>query len=303
MRTKLVSPASPTLFTTASEAPGNIVGTAIPQDSAVLAGGFSATGTITFMLHAPNNTVVDTETVSVNGNGTYSTSNSQVATQVGTYTWTAHYSGDLLNHSADDQGGAAEQVTTIKASPTLSTVASQGGIVNSVLLTDQATLAGGFSPTGTITFTLLAPDHTTAAMETVPVNGAGVYTTPNSVIATQVGIYTWSATYSGDLRNNGASDNGENETANVTIPNFIVIGKDAAAQLNDPPTPHQVAVIDRDISNKVLVEFDAYDHSYRAGVRVAVADMDGDGIPEIITAPGRLYNQEGPEPPKRNPSV
>ena len=128
----------------------------------------------------------------------------------------------------------------------------------------------------------------------VSANGDGTYTTPNSVLATQVGIYTWSATYSGDVLNNSATDNGENESTTVVTPNFIVIGEDAAAELNDTSVPDQVVVVDKSASNKVLVQFNAYDPSYRAGVRVALADMDGDGIPEIITAPGRLYNQEGP---------
>jgi hypothetical protein len=34
-------------------------------------------------------------------------------------------------------------------------------------------------------------------------------------------------------------------------------------------------------------EFFAYDSSFRGGVRVAVGDVDGDGVPDIITAPGR----------------
>src|SRR5262249_1637806 len=32
--------------------------------------------------------------------------------------------------------------------------------------------------------------------------------------------------------------------------------------------------------------FIAYEPSYRGGVRVAVADTNGDGVPDIITAPG-----------------
>ena len=206
---------SPTLVTTASESPGNVVGVTIPQDSAVLSGGFNPTGTITFTLHAPNNTVVDTETVTVNGNATYTTSNVSLATQVGTYTWTVHFSGDTNNNAADDQGGAAEQVSVIKSSPTIATLASQtgSGVVGVALLSDSATISGGFQHTGSITFTLTAPNNSTVSTQTVTVtSGVNSYSTPTSVLATQVGTYVWHANYSGDGLNNSAIDNGVNES-------------------------------------------------------------------------------------------
>jgi hypothetical protein len=53
--------------------------------------------------------VVDTEMITVTGAGTYSTTNTNVATLVGTYTWLASYAGDGLNNGAIDQGGADEQ--------------------------------------------------------------------------------------------------------------------------------------------------------------------------------------------------
>ncbi len=38
--------------------------------------------------------------------------------------------------------------------------------------------------------------------------------------------------------------------------------------------------------------FLAYDESYRGGVRVALGDVDGDGLPEIVTAPGPDHTPE-----------
>src|SRR5690349_14839677 len=107
--------ASPTLVTTASFAAGNVVGSAVPQDSAVLSGGDQESGLLTFTLTAPDNSVVDTETITPNGDGTYNTNNLSLATQVGTYTWAVSFAGDALNDPASDEGGAAEQVTTVKA--------------------------------------------------------------------------------------------------------------------------------------------------------------------------------------------
>ncbi len=142
------------------------MGSAIPQDSAVLSGGYQESGPLTFKLTAPDNSVVDTETVTPNGDGTYTTSNTNVATQVGTYTWTVSFAGDRLNNPANDQGGTAEQVTTVKASPTVVTTASfksgSGSVVGSAIPEDSAVLSGGYQETGTLTFTLTAPNNTIA---------------------------------------------------------------------------------------------------------------------------------------------
>ena len=104
------------------------------------------------------------------------------------------------------------------ATPTINTVASSttGTVVGTATLTDTATLSGGTNPTGLITFTLTAPDGTTAATETATVTGDGSYTTPTSILATQVGTYTWSATYGGDFNNSSVHDNGQNETV-ITV--------------------------------------------------------------------------------------
>jgi hypothetical protein len=66
----------------------------------------------TFKLCAPNyTTVFDTETIAPSGDGTYTTSNTHFAMQVGRYTWKVTYAGGGLNNGKADQGGAAEQVT------------------------------------------------------------------------------------------------------------------------------------------------------------------------------------------------
>ena len=57
-------------------------------------------------------------------------------------------------------------MTTVKASDRamLITAASEtaGGVVGTAVLSDSATLAGGYTATGTITFTLTQPDGTTS---------------------------------------------------------------------------------------------------------------------------------------------
>ena len=205
---------SPTITTQASETASGMCGSSLLSDTATLAGGYDETGTITFTLTAPNGTTTTVGTVTVSGNGTYS-SPTVTATQVGTYVFHANYSGDSLNNAALDNG-KNESLRTGKDSPTIATQASEtaSGVCNTSVLTDAATLAGGYNETGTITFTLTAPNGTTTTVGTVTVSGNGTYTSP-TVTATQVGTYVFHATYSGDSLNNSAVDNGTNESLTI----------------------------------------------------------------------------------------
>jgi len=60
----------------------------------------------------------------------------------------------------------------------------------------------------------------------------------------------------------------------------IVIGMDKS-----PNTPQFVRVIDEQ-SGAVLVQFVPYGPTFQGGVRVATGDLTGDGIEDIVTAPG-----------------
>jgi hypothetical protein len=218
-----------TLTTNASTTnQSTVVGSALLTDSATLSGGLNPTGTITFTLTAPDGSKT-TESVAVTGDGTYTTPTSVLATQVGTYTWSASYNGDTLNNGASDNGDN-ETATTIKASPALATqvAESNGNVVGTATLSDTATLSGGYSVSGgTITFTLTAPDGSKTT-ESVAVTGDGTYTTPTSVLATQVGTYTWSAVYSGDDLNQLANDQGDAAEQATTVKATPTISTQAA---------------------------------------------------------------------------
>ena len=94
------------------------------NDTATLSGGYYETGTITFTLYL-GNTLVDTETVPVTGNGTYTTPTGYTlpttGTVTGTYQWDASYSGDTNNNSASENNAATEQVVVSPASPAITT--------------------------------------------------------------------------------------------------------------------------------------------------------------------------------------
>jgi hypothetical protein len=230
----VVNPANPMLVTTASSA--ITLGTTAPTitDSAVLSGGYFPTGSIVFTLKLGSTTVA-TVTDTVNGNGTYSASFtlSTSGTAAGTYTWSAHYSGDSNNSAANDQGGASEQTVVSPANPTLTT--TPGGTIilgSGNKLTDSATLMGGYFPTGTITFTLNNPSNTPVYTDVVTVSGNGTYTTaqgnnPGGFLPTVAGTYQWVVTYSGDTNNNSANSPSGSEPETVVSPPQINITKAA----------------------------------------------------------------------------
>ena len=91
----VVSPAIPGLNTTASS--GGLGSTL--TDSATLFAGYFPTGNIGFTLVGPGGSTLGTDTVSVNGNGTYSTPSGFLAAMPGTYTWNTMYvpGGDVNN--------------------------------------------------------------------------------------------------------------------------------------------------------------------------------------------------------------
>jgi uncharacterized repeat protein (TIGR01451 family) len=94
---------TPTINTVATPTTGT-AGVSALNDTAILAGGFNPGNSITFYLFAPgvtpNATLTNNifqQTVTVMGDGNYSTSGGPVATQAGTYEWVAVYNGDANN--------------------------------------------------------------------------------------------------------------------------------------------------------------------------------------------------------------
>ena len=212
----VVSSASPSLTTTPN--PTSVtLGTTAPtlKDKAVLSEGYAPTGTITFTLYDPTDTVVDTETVTVNGNGSYTTPTGYAlpttGTVTGTYQWDADYSGDSNNNSASDDNDPGEQVTVSDASPTITTTPNPTSVTlgtTASTLNDTAVLSGGYYPTGSILFQLYDPTDTVIHSETATVSGNGSYSTSGYTLPTGAvtGVYEWDASYAGDTNNNSSAD-------------------------------------------------------------------------------------------------
>ncbi|MGH7135890.1 MAG: beta strand repeat-containing protein, partial [Pirellulales bacterium] len=234
-----VVPPAPTITTHAGNA--IVLGSgAVLTDSATLSGGVNPTGTVTFYLFAPGVTPnatdsnnIYSDSVTVTGNGTYTTSmgnnpGGYLPSVVGAYQWIAVYSGDANNQSATSGYGNEPEVVAPSA-PTITTNAGGTVVLGSGdKLSDSATLSGGTSPTGTITFYLFAPGVTPNATDSnnvysdaVSVTGDGTYSTASGsnsggLLPTVAGTYQWVAVYSGDLNNQATASNVGDEPEQVS---------------------------------------------------------------------------------------
>lgn len=94
------------------------------------------------------------------------------------------------------------------------------------------------------------------------------------------GIVTNTATVDSGTWDPDRSNNTDEVEVDVP-PRGVIVGTDIGCE-----TGPFVRVIDPDTGADVITPFFAYEPSFRGGVRVYGADVTGDGIPEIITAPG-----------------
>jgi hypothetical protein len=226
MAETVIGKASPTLSVTAP-ATGK-VGTAISNAAitGVLAGSSGATsakGTITFTVFGPltsapttctsGGTTVGTATTA--GDGTYHPNAGFTPSQPGNYWWYANDPSDANNNAATSTCGSGMAETVVSAAgsaPTISTRLSAGAIAAGGSAYDTASLSGGTSATGTVTYGVFtdsrcsnaasglqpSPATVTVGSGTAVPNSAGVtFPTP--------GTYYWHAAYSGDSNNAAAT--------------------------------------------------------------------------------------------------
>ena len=186
-------------------------------DSATVTGGSDPTGTITFNLYNnPNGTgtplFTDTEPLT----GGVATSASYTATATGTDYWVATYNGDSVN-SAVSTGSGGEPVTITKATPSISTSQQPATATSGSQIADQATVSGGYNPTGTVTFNLYNnPNGTGTPLFTDTEPLADGVATSNGYTATSTGTDYWAATYNGDANNSSATSAASSEPVTIT---------------------------------------------------------------------------------------
>ncbi len=195
--------------TIAGQAPATATLGATIADAAMLAGGASPSGTVTFDLYGPGDagcaTPIASSTAQVTGNGSYA-SGAHATTATGTYRWIARYSGDGANEPAETACADAAQAVSVKAAPAL-TIRASAAAVAGTPITATATLAGGTILTGAITFRVYGPgDEACAAplqATTASVSGNGIYAA-TGFATTGPGTYRWTAEYGGDANNRAA---------------------------------------------------------------------------------------------------
>ncbi len=132
-------------------------------------------------------------------------------------------------------------ISGLSVRPGLTTSAS-GPVTVGQTIKDTATLSGGNSPTGTISFQVYAPGDTTCSTPLTPaptsatVNGDGSYSS-GAFTTTMAGDYRWRAFYSGDSKNVAVStacnDANESSTVNKVSPTIATTLSATTASIGD----------------------------------------------------------------------
>jgi hypothetical protein len=196
--------------TLTASATGGTVGETVTATAAI-GKGASPGGQIVFKAFPPGDTgcsgaAAFSSTVPVKGNGSYSSAPFS-PTRVGAFRWTVAYSGDT-NHAPAAVGCGKATSAVTPAKPTIAGSVPQRVTVGTAFR-DAATLRGGFTPGGTVTFRIYGPVAGGCAgaafVNTVAVNGNGTFSS-DPFVALRPGRYSFAASYSGDAENQTASE-------------------------------------------------------------------------------------------------
>ena len=231
----VVGAASPSIST--SQQPASAMVGASIADKATVSAGVSPTGTVTFNLYnnaTGSGTPLFTDTESLSGGS--ATSASYTTTAAGTDYWVATYNGDSNNKSVSS-GNGDEPVVVGAASPSISTSQQPASAMVGASIADKATVSGGVSPTGTVTFNLYnnaTGSGTPLFTDTESLSGGSA--TSASYTTTAAGTDYWVATYNGDSNNKSVSSGNGDEPVVVgaASPSISTSQQPASAMVGAP---------------------------------------------------------------------
>lgn len=156
----------------------------------------------------------------------------------------SEWGGTTAGPNFISDGGFEEWKVRKVATPSIATTPSTGGVIGTVL-NDTATVSGGSSPTGSVTFNLWGPndvgcDGTPVYTQTVALV-AGVATTTPGYTTLAAGVYAWTASYNGDSNNSSAFSGCTAEEVTITpssptLPTTPSAGGAIGTVLNDTAT-------------------------------------------------------------------
>src|SRR5208337_1680169 len=288
-----ITPATPAINTTQQPASAT-VGSSI-ADQATVSGGFSPTGTVTFNLYN-NSTASGTPLVTfanvalVNG---VATSPGYTATATGTDYWVATYNGNSNNNSVSSVP-TAEPVTITPATPAINTTQQPASATVGSSIADQATVSGGFSPTGTVTFNLYNNSTASGTPLVTFANVAlvnGVATSPGYT-ATATGTDYWVATYNGNSNNNSVSSVPTAEPVTITPATPAINTTQQPASATVGSSIADQATVSGGFSPTGTVTFNLYNNSTASGTPLVtfanVALVNG-----VATSPGYTATATG----------
>ena len=187
--------------TTATAVTSNNNPAAIGQSvtfTATVSGGSSPSGTVTFK---DGGTALGTGTLS-GGTATFSTS----ALAAGSHTITAVYAGDA-NNTASTSSGLTQTVGTLATTTSVTSGLNPSTVGQAVIFT--ATVSGGSSPTGTVTF-----KDGAATLGTGTLSGGS---TTFSTAALAAGSHAITAVYGGDATNSASTSAALTQTVNGAV--------------------------------------------------------------------------------------
>jgi len=254
----VVITAQPTITTTANPKSAG-TGTTL-QDSATLANtsNLLGTGSITFKLFGPGDTTcataLHTETVTgVKSNGPFTTTSGYVAKTIGTYHWTASFTGDANNAAAVGACGAEPVVVGPQISeitPSATTCAQFASGFATALSTMQYTLSG----------TKIATVNVSEFTYWVKVTSSGTYTISQSTseASKKLLLATGSSVY-----DNATASNCSTVTSTIT---------------------------QKSTSGTVTVQFSAGTGPFYIGVNFSTSKVIGEAAPSPNTTVPYIFN-------------